>query len=70
MIMKKVILLASIALGAIIFTSCEKNYTCVCTVNGAEVYREDLGKQSKSDAKAKCNASYSMPGVVAVCDLD
>lgn len=69
--MKKGILgLSILAISALFFTSCKKNYTCVCTVNGNEVARQDLGKQKRSDAKDACDALYTLPGVVAKCELD
>lgn len=67
--MKKIVLLAAVALSSVMYTSCKKNYTCICTVNGNEVARKDLGKQKRSDAKSACDALYIMPGVVTKCEL-
>ncbi len=47
------------AFGAMMFTSCKKEYTCECTstVDGVQMAKTDvsLGKQTKKDAKAACD---------------
>jgi len=69
--MKKVIItLAILATGVVILPSCKKDYTCVCTVNGKEVYREDLGKQTRSDAEDACESKSVNPGVIAKCEVE
>lgn len=56
--MKKIATIATLALFAVAFTSCKKDYTCTCkvTVNGQVVTEvtNDLGKQTKKDAEAAC----------------
>lgn len=58
------------AASALFFTSCKKDYTCVCSINGTELSRTSLGKQKKSDAKEACDALVAGFGVVAKCELD
>ncbi|HMN32336.1 MAG TPA: hypothetical protein PKA54_03110 [Chitinophagaceae bacterium] len=54
--MKKIIILA-IAFGAFTLTSCKKNWTCVCTVNGQTSETKSGVKLSKKSAKAWCETS-------------
>jgi len=69
--MKKLIILLAISAGSVfILPSCQKDYTCVCTVNGKEVYRDDLGKQSRSDAEDACERKTVTWGVVAKCEIE
>jgi hypothetical protein len=60
-----------------IFSSCNKEYSCQCSVktdgNVSNEYMFDVGKISKSDAKNKCksyNDSYTAAGqsVVTECE--
>lgn len=69
--MKKFVLTVGVAafVGAA-FSSCKKDYTCVCTVNGDEVWRGNLGKQSREDARDACEAKTVTFGVIAKCELD
>lgn len=69
--MKKALLsIAVVAIAAVALPSCQKNYDCVCTFNGQEVYRGSLGKQSRADAKAACDAKAIGNGVVWKCEID
>jgi len=56
--MKKIASIAVIALFAIAFTSCKKEYMCKCTFakdNEQPFYQATgLGKATKDDAKAAC----------------
>jgi hypothetical protein len=57
--MKKLFPLAAIAVFAVMFTSCKKDYTCTCTqtVTGSTPVTTtvSLGKQTKSDADKACS---------------
>lgn len=64
--MKKVASIAAIALFAIGFTSCKKDYTCVCSINGTEVSRTTIN-DTKSNAKSACEQTTSAGGVTASC---
>lgn len=52
--MKKSILLIAV-LAAFSFTSCKKNYTCVCKYKGIEASRTTI-KDTKKKAKDACTA--------------
>lgn len=68
--MKKITLIASSALllATVAFTSCKKDYTCVCsytdpTSNTTTSVESPLGKHTKKDAKSACeglNNNYAM----------
>lgn len=69
--MKKFMLVLSVAgLSGLFLSSCKKDYTCVCTLNGDEVWRDNLGKQSRSDARDACEAKTVTFGIVAKCELE
>ncbi len=53
--MKKFAPIAAIALFAMAFTSCKKDYTCSCTLAGNTPYSYTLTKAKKSDAKTWCD---------------
>lgn len=70
--MKKVTSIALIALFAIGFTSCKKEWTCSCstTVNGTTTTVEGkTGKLSKKDAEAGCNKESSAGGITVKCAI-
>jgi hypothetical protein len=73
--MKKLTSVAAIALFAIAFTSCKKDYTCECSFkdgNGTVISTQtiDLGKQKKSVAESACSAkSTTANGATAACSL-
>jgi len=67
---KGIIVFAIAAFSAALLPSCKKEYDCVCTVNGDEVGRWSLGKQSRSDAEDACNAKSTGFGVVAKCEIN
>ncbi len=67
---KAIVSIAVIALAAITLPSCQKNYDCVCTFNGEEVARVSLGKQTRKDAKAACDAKATGNGVVWKCEIE
>ncbi|MBL7684190.1 MAG: hypothetical protein JNK00_12595 [Flavipsychrobacter sp.] len=54
--MTKRILIAGVALMAIAFTSCKKDYTCTCTyANNPSVNSTSTIKTTKKDAETKCS---------------
>ncbi len=67
--MKKIAPIAAIALFAVAFTSCKKDYTCTCTINGqSSSYK--YTKVKKSDAKKSCDAlNTSASAVGGSCKL-
>ena len=60
--MKKLVILGSAALiAAIMFTSCKRNYTCVCNTTSkvndsvtSVTYSKQEFKSTKTDAKNRC----------------
>lgn len=54
--MKKLLILAVIA-GSFTMTSCKKEYTCVCTINGSSTEVKSGVKLTKKDAKTWCETS-------------
>lgn len=66
--MKKIAPIAAIALVAVMFTSCKKEYTCECSVNGAVVSTTTF-KAKKSDAESSCNATATMGTTTMSCKL-
>lgn len=66
--MKKVASIAAIALFAIGFTSCKKDYSCECSVNGTVVYTATI-KDTKKNAETACNYTSTVPGATATCEL-
>ncbi|MBN8671846.1 MAG: hypothetical protein ACK4EY_15385 [Flavipsychrobacter sp.] len=72
--MKKIAPIAALALLAVSFTSCKKDYKCTCTMTVSGVSQTvsyDLGKQKKSDAESACSAkATSVAGITYTCKLD
>lgn len=71
--MKKFAPIAAIALFAVAFTSCKKEYTCSCTttMNGVSttVEAKSAEKMTKKDAKAACEKETEVAGVKVSCKL-
>lgn len=69
--MKKIVTIAAVTLfGAILLPSCKKDYTCTCTISG-QTTPSPLGKQSKKDAKATCDAANTTAALLGgSCSLD
>lgn len=71
--MKKARLFAVLALGALFFTSCVKEYTCTCTVDdGTNTYTETTTIEgTKAEATAECESqSLTIFGITYECDLN
>lgn len=63
--MKKIAPIAAIALFAVAFTSCKKDYTCTCTASGQNDIKIPINKAKKKDAQKTCDAAqttYSVAG--------
>jgi len=60
--MKKATLITATALmlGSVLFTSCKKEYTCVCTTNG-DTEEITIPKTTKALAKTACEV-YNISG--------
>lgn len=63
--MKKLMPVAAIAVFALMFTSCKKDYTCTCTYSGPSVgvtvsdQKFTISKTTKKDAESKCSGYTS-----------
>lgn len=76
--MKKFIPMTAVAVIALMFTSCKKEYTCTCTSNVGGTTTTASGKtekMSKKDAKAACekgNMTSTVAGttVTVSCKID
>jgi len=63
--MKKIAPIVAIALFAVAFTSCKKDYTCTCKATGKTDITIPIAKAKKADAKKTCdaaNTTYSAVG--------
>jgi capsular polysaccharide biosynthesis protein len=69
--MKKIILsLAVVAIAAVSFTSCKKDYTCTCTILG-QASSTTYEKTTKDDAQSKCDAANTGAALLGgSCKLD
>lgn len=74
--MKKLILVASVAIfGVVAMTSCKKTHTCKCSFDVSTGITDDMtsfeiGKSSKKDAKAACEAAETTWAIFgAKCSL-
>lgn len=78
--MRKITTFALVALLAVAFTSCKKDYVCNCnysTISGTQLNNEiPMGKETKKKAKADCddyqeNYNNTYPGTSNVsCTLE
>jgi hypothetical protein len=53
--MKKIAPIAALALLAVAFTSCKKDYSCDCTIGG-QTTKNPINDAKKKDAKDACDA--------------
>ncbi|MFT4061889.1 MAG: hypothetical protein QM642_05970 [Edaphocola sp.] len=70
MIKKTLLGLALCAGMGLALTACNKDYTCVCTLNGVETYRETVRAKTKNAAEDKCNEMQSSGGVTYECAIE
>lgn len=77
--MRKIITLTTIAIIAVSFASCKKQYSCSCETKSTGIpttyTKQSLGKSSKKVAEAACNSistSFASMGdtVTMTCKLD
>ena len=69
--MKKALsLVAGVALVAVLFTSCNKDYTCSCTILGTTT-ASTIANSSKGDATNACDALNVSAAILGgSCKLD
>jgi hypothetical protein len=66
--MKKIAPIAALALFAVAFTSCKKDYTCECKMNGTVISTTTIHAK-KSDAKSACSATATVGSTTMSCEL-
>lgn len=69
---KSLIFLASAMLVIGGLTSCQKQYTCVCTYEDGGVEKENISetvKTTRAKAEEICNRTTTIDGVPATCSL-
>lgn len=63
--MKKILTIGVFALfGVIALSSCKKDWTCTCTVNGVTGTAATYKDTKKSDAKASCDSVESLSKLI------
>ena len=67
---KAIVLLGIVAVGAITLPSCNKDYDCVCRLNGVEVETYSVREKSKNLAEDECNRKQSTFGVTHQCKIE
>ena len=62
--MKKATLItaAALMLGSVLFTSCKKDFTCVCSIDGQDDVEWAIPKTTKALAKTACETSDQYSG--------
>jgi hypothetical protein len=69
--MKKALLLVALAASTgISFTSCNKDYDCVCSLNGVETSRSSVRASNKNSAEDDCNKKQSALGSTYQCAIE
>lgn len=70
-IMKKsLIIAAALTTFGLLGTSCNKDYDCVCRVNGTETNRYSVREKTKNAAEDECNKKQSSLGVTYQCAIE
>ena len=67
---KTLIMLAVAVTGSFLFTSCNKDYDCVCKLNGVETNRYSVRAKTKNSAEDECNQKQSSLGTTYQCYID
>lgn len=67
---KMLIALAATTVGGFLFTSCNKDYDCVCKLNGMETYRYSVRAKTKNSAEDDCNQKQSSLGATYQCYIE
>lgn len=68
--MKKIAPIALIAMMAVAFTSCKKDYKCSCKDSSGNEIKTQSFKAKKSDAKASCTAIETASSGMFKCSID
>ncbi|RYZ42664.1 MAG: hypothetical protein EOP49_28215 [Sphingobacteriales bacterium] len=66
--MKKIFAMLAITVaGGFMLTSCNKDYTCSCSINGAEIKEYSVRASNKNAAEDECNTRQSSLGTTYQC---
>ncbi|OJU75428.1 MAG: hypothetical protein BGO09_04040 [Bacteroidetes bacterium 47-18] len=69
--MKKMIIAAgALFVSSFAFTACNKDYVCVCRLNGTEVSRKSVRDNNRNGAEDQCNKMQSSFGVTHECRIE
>jgi hypothetical protein len=69
--MKKIVPMIAVALFAMTFCSCKKNYVCTCNLSGVFAVKYDLENKTRSQANASCEEKeVAVGGVKYECALE
>ena len=67
---RTVIVTALLAATGLLGASCNKDYDCVCRVNGTETNRYSVREKTKNAAEDECNKKQSSLGVTYQCAIE
>lgn len=66
--MKKLVVI--MAVGTVVLSSCKKDWTCACSVNGVNALNDVIENKTKKDAESECKANNgSAYGYTFDCEL-
>ncbi len=70
--MKKatILLFAAAATAGTLFTSCNKDYNCVCRLNGTETNSYSVRAKTQNEAEDKCNERQTALGTTYQCAIE
>jgi hypothetical protein len=70
--MKKAIVVGVFAIfGVIALSSCKKDRTCTCTINGGSATSYTIEGKTRSEAKTECDSGDGqILGIVVECSLN
>jgi hypothetical protein len=67
---KAIFILGGIIATSFTLISCNKDYECVCRVNGTETNRYSVRDSNKNGAEDQCNQKQSSLGVTYSCKIE
>lgn len=67
---RTLIIAATLAVTGFFCASCNKDYECVCRVNGTEMNRYSVREKTKNAAEDECNKKQSSLGVTYQCAIE
>lgn len=70
MTMKKMIIGGLALISSFAFTSCKKDYSCVCRLNGTVMQTTNYSNVSRAQAEDKCDGDATAGGGAVQWDCD